>query len=47
MTLADRLLRWVPRILTALVCTVPLLAAAQQGIPMVNVKATSGEPSTA
>ncbi len=42
MTLADRLLRWLPRILTALVCAVPLLAAAQQGIPMVNVKATSG-----
>ena len=42
MSLGDRLVRWVPRLLMAAVLGFPLLAAAQQGIPMVNVKTTSG-----
>jgi flagellar biosynthetic protein FliP len=42
MSLADRLIRWLPRLLMVAAMGVPLFAAAQQGIPMVNVKTTSG-----
>jgi hypothetical protein len=47
MSLADRLIRWLPRLLMVAAMGVPLFAAAQQGIPMVNVKTTSVVRSTA
>ncbi len=42
MKASDAFLKWLPRLLMAAVLGLPLLAAAQQGIPMVNVKAISG-----
>ncbi len=39
---ASALARWVPRLLLLALMGLPVIAAAQQGIPMVNVKAISG-----